>query len=66
MSAHRLHRRYVLFALSFIALVVGLGLAEEHGLPKAWIGYTFLGTTVAVSLPLMDVGAPAIDVAAAE
>jgi len=43
-----LHRRYVLFALSFIALVVMLGLAEQRGLPKAWIGYTFLGATVAV------------------
>jgi cation/acetate symporter len=46
--ARDLHRRYVLFALSFIALVVGLGLAEQRGLPKAWIGYTFLGATVAV------------------
>ncbi|RZL49207.1 MAG: cation acetate symporter [Variovorax sp.] len=48
MSAHRLHRRYFLFALSFIALVAGLGLAEQRGLPKTWIGYTFLGATVAV------------------
>ena len=44
----RLHRRYALFALSFIALVVTLGLAEQRGLPKAWIGYTFLGATVLV------------------
>lgn len=44
----RLHRRYALFTLSFIALVVTLGLAEQRGLPKAWIGYTFLGTTVLV------------------
>jgi cation/acetate symporter len=48
-SAHRrLHRRYAFFALSFIALVLVLGLAEQRGMPKAWIGYTFLGTTVAV------------------
>lgn len=46
--ARRLHRRYTLFALSFIALVVVLGLAEQRGLPKVWIGYTFLGATVAV------------------
>lgn len=46
--ARHLHRRYVLFALSFIALVVALGLGERRGLPKAWIGYTFLGATVAV------------------
>ncbi|MFG6462816.1 sodium:solute symporter family protein [Roseateles sp. DXS20W] len=46
--ARRLHRRYALFALSFIALVVMLGLAEQRGMPKAWIGYTFLGATVAV------------------
>ena len=44
----RLHRRYALFALSFVALVVTLGLAEQRGLPKAWIGYTFLGATVLV------------------
>nr|WP_255719253.1 VC_2705 family sodium/solute symporter [Pelomonas sp. P8] len=37
-----------MFALSFVALVVGLGLGEQHGMPKAWIGYTFLGATVAV------------------
>ncbi|WP_457326357.1 VC_2705 family sodium/solute symporter, partial [Roseateles sp. P5_E11] len=47
-SASPLHRRYFLFALSFIALVVGLGLGEQRGLPKVWIGYTFLGATVAV------------------
>lgn len=44
----RLHRRYALFALSFIALVLVLGLAERRGMPKAWIGYTFLGATVLV------------------
>lgn len=48
MPARHLHRRYALFALSFVALVLGLGLAERQGLPKAWIGYTFLGATVAV------------------
>ncbi|MCY4746489.1 VC_2705 family sodium/solute symporter [Pelomonas sp. UHG3] len=48
MLANRLHRRYAVFALSFIALVVALGVAEQRGMPKAWIGYTFLGATVAV------------------
>lgn len=47
-SSLRLHRRYLLFALSFIGLVVALGVGERHGLPKAWIGYTFLGATVLV------------------
>ncbi|MFX8235263.1 hypothetical protein ABTL20_21770, partial [Acinetobacter baumannii] len=47
-SDRRLHRRYTLFALSFIAMVIALGVAERHGLPKAWIGYTLLGATVAV------------------
>ena len=47
-SASPLHRRYFLFALSFIALVVSLGLGEQRGLPKVWIGYTFLGATVLV------------------
>ncbi|WP_241516830.1 sodium:solute symporter family protein [Roseateles puraquae] len=45
---HRLHRRYALFTLSFIALVVVLGVAEQRGMPKAWIGYTFLVATVLV------------------
>ncbi|WP_373716745.1 sodium:solute symporter family protein [Roseateles sp.] len=48
MPDRRLHRRYTLFALSFIAMVIALGVAERHGFPKAWIGYTFLGATVAV------------------
>ncbi|WP_235538245.1 VC_2705 family sodium/solute symporter [Pelomonas sp. Root1444] len=48
MPARHLHRRYALFALSFIALVLALGVGEQRGLPKAWIGYTFLGATVAV------------------
>jgi cation/acetate symporter len=43
-----LHRRYALFALSFVALVVTLGVAELRGMPKAWIGYTFLIATVAI------------------
>ena len=47
-SHRRLHRRYALFALSFAVLVLALGLAERRGLPKAWIGYTFLVTTVLV------------------
>ena len=46
--ARRLHRRYTLVALSFIALVVALGIGEQRGLSKAWIGYTFLGATVLV------------------
>ncbi len=46
--ARHLHRRYVLFTLSFIALVVALGLAEHRGMPKLWIGYSFLGATVAI------------------
>ncbi|WP_415656946.1 sodium:solute symporter family protein [Roseateles sp.] len=48
MPARHLHRRYVLFALSFIAFVIALGLAEQRGLPKVWIGYSFLGATVLV------------------
>lgn len=47
-SARHLHRRYAFFTLSFIALVIGLGVAEQRGLSKAWIGYTFLGATVAI------------------
>lgn len=44
----RLHLRYALFALSFVAFVVALGLAEQRGMPKSWIGYSFLIATVAI------------------
>ncbi|PZP36459.1 MAG: cation acetate symporter [Roseateles depolymerans] len=47
-SLRRLHRRYALFALSFASFVLALGVGERYGLPKAWIGYAFLGATVAV------------------
>ena len=47
-SAGRIHRRYLAFTLGFIALVIGLGVAEQRGMPRAWIGYSFLVATVLV------------------
>ncbi len=47
-SNRSLHRRYALFALSFVAFVLALGVAERAGMPKAWIGYSFLAATVAI------------------
>src|SRR5690349_20382147 len=43
----RLDRIYLAFALAFIAFVALLGLAEQvAGLPKRWIGFSFLLLTV--------------------
>jgi len=44
----RLHRNYLLFTLAFVVLVLALAVLERAGLPKAWIGYSFLGATVSV------------------
>ncbi|HSQ72902.1 MAG TPA: VC_2705 family sodium/solute symporter [Rubrivivax sp.] len=43
-----LARRYALFLLAFCALIALMAVAERLGLPRAWIGATFLVVTVAV------------------
>jgi cation/acetate symporter len=43
-----LARRYTLFAAVFAALIAGMALAEAAGLPRGWIGVTFLVVTVAI------------------
>ena len=41
-----LHRRYALFTLSFVAFVAALAWAEQRGLPRAWIGVSFMVATI--------------------
>ena len=43
-----LARRYALFAAVFAALIGGMALAEAAGLPRGWIGVSFLVVTVAI------------------
>ena len=43
-----LHRRYGLFIVALTTFILGMGLAERLGLPRGWIGTTFLIVTVAV------------------
>ena len=47
-SLGRLHRVYGLFALGFACFVASLALLEHWGLPKSWIGFSFLAATVVV------------------
>ncbi len=44
----RLNHIYLWYTAGFIAFVVALGLLEQIGLPKRWIGVTFLLSTVAL------------------
>ncbi len=43
-----LARRYALFVVVFAALIAGMALAEAWGLPRGWIGVSFLVVTVAI------------------
>ena len=45
-SYARMRRNYVLYAGSFFAFVVALGVLEQHGMPPRWIGYAFLFLTI--------------------
>ena len=44
----RLHRIYLSYTAGFIAFVLALGVLEQIGLPKRWIGVIFLLSTVAL------------------
>ena len=44
----RLNRVYGWYTLGFVAFVFVLGLLERMGLPRSWIGVTFLAATVAL------------------
>jgi cation/acetate symporter len=45
---HRLHRIYLWYTAGFIAFVLLLAMLEQLGMPKRWIGVTFLLCTVGV------------------
>lgn len=44
----KLHRRYAVFALGVLLFVGLLAMLERGGMPRAWLGATFLVATVAV------------------
>ena len=41
-----LHWRYALFAVCFLAFVAAMGAAEKMGLPRSWIGVSFMAVTI--------------------
>ena len=41
-----LHWRYALFAVCFLAFVAAMGVAEKMGLPRSWIGVSFMAVTI--------------------
>ncbi len=43
-----LGRIYALYTGTFLAFVVVLGIAEQMGMPQAWIGYSFVALTIGV------------------
>ena len=43
-----LGRRYSLFLAGFVLLIVTMAVAERLGLPRGWIGASFLVVTVGV------------------
>ena len=45
-SSDRMRRNYALYAGSFFAFVMVLGVLEQHGMPPRWIGYAFLFLTI--------------------
>lgn len=44
----RLNRIYAWYTLGFVLFVLTLALLEQWGLPKVWIGFSFLAVTVGV------------------
>ena len=44
----RLNKLYALYTLAFVALVVLLGVLEQMGMPRSWIGFVFLFVTIGV------------------
>ena len=42
----KLHRRFVAYVIALLSFIVGLTLAEQSGLPKAWIAGIFLFSTL--------------------
>lgn len=48
LTIRQLHRRYALYALGLVLLVIALGLAERGGLSRGWIGGIFVAVVVLV------------------
>ena len=44
----RLKRAYLLYTFGFVGFVLGLALLEQFGLPRLWIGYAFIVSTIAL------------------
>jgi cation/acetate symporter len=44
----RMNKLYALYTLAFVALVVLLGVLEQLGMPRSWIGFVFLFATIGV------------------
>ncbi|MDH4479923.1 MAG: VC_2705 family sodium/solute symporter [Rhodoferax sp.] len=44
--ARRIHRRFGIYVAVLLVSLIGLGLAEQAGLPKAWIAGIFLSVTL--------------------
>ena len=44
----RLHRNYGAYTIGFVLLVGALGVLERMGMPKQWLGFSFLLLTVLV------------------
>ena len=44
----RLNRIYAGFTLGFVLFVALLAMLEQWGMPKSWIGFSFLAVTVLV------------------
>ena len=42
----RINRLYLIYALAFVGLVVVLGVLEQWGMPRTWVGMAFLLITV--------------------
>ena len=44
----RLNKLYLLYALAFVSLLAVLGVLEQMGMPRGWIGFVFLIATIGV------------------
>ena len=44
----RLNKLYLLYALAFVSLLAVLGVLEQMGMPRSWIGFVFLIATIGV------------------
>jgi len=42
----RLNKLYLLYTLAFVSLVAVLGVLEQMGMPRSWIGFVFLIATI--------------------